>query len=195
MSTVMCDSIPVQDLRINIGELAARLGMPKETAGEFAAEYIKKISEIIKPRYCYAKTSVFVNDTVVDWGFAKIPSVSLCRLLGGCSSALAVAVTLGIDADILVNRLGVIGGADSFVADAVASSYAEATMDYVNELLKKDNILTPRFSPGFGDFELKWQESILGFLRADNHIGIKLGANYVMTPRKSVTAIMGVCDR
>ena len=77
----------------------------------------------------------------------------------------------------------------------MASAYAEAAMDYLNALLESHEQLTGRFSPGFGDFELKWQRDVLDFLRADNLIGIKLGKNYVMTPRKSVTAIMGVCDK
>lgn len=196
MSTVICGSINPSELCADIGELAARLRMPKDAAEDFAAEHIHKFSKIIKPRYCYARTSVFANDEgIVDLGFAKIPSLSLKRLLAGCSSAFVAAVTIGIDADICINRLGITSGAESFVADAVASAYGEAAMDYVNNILKSEAFLTQRFSPGFGDFELRWQEDVLGFLRADNHIGIKLGANYVMSPRKSVTAIMGVIDK
>ncbi len=196
MSTVICGSINPKELCADRIELAARLRMPKDAAEEFAAEYINNFSRIVKPRYCYAKTSVFVNaEGIVDFGFAKIPSYSLKKLLAGCSSVYVAAITLGIDADIYINRLGITSGAGSFVADAVASSLGEAAMDYVNNLLEKEAPLTRRFSPGFGDFELKWQESVLGFLRADNHIGIKLGANYVMSPRKSVTAIMGVMDK
>ena len=196
MSTVICGSINPEELCTDRGELAARLRMPKDAAAEFASEYVNNFLKIIKPRYCYAKTSVFVNnDGVAELGFAKIPSYSLEKLFSGCSSAYVAAVTLGIDADIYINRLGITSGAGSFVADAVASSLGEAAMDYVNTLLEKEANLTRRFSPGFGDFELKWQESVLGFLRADNHIGIKLGANYVMSPRKSITAIMGVIDK
>ena len=49
-----------------------------------------------------------------------------------------------------------------------------------------------RFSPGYGDFTLKHQRDILDFLSADRLLGIKLGDNLIMTPRKTITAICGV---
>ena len=78
------------------------------------------------------------------------------------------------------------------MADAVASAMAETVMDMLNNSLKENNNLSPRFSPGYGDLELDFQRQILSVLCADRILGIKLGDNLLMTPQKSITAICGI---
>lgn len=121
-----------------------------------------------------------------------VDSVSLARALTGCSGAYVVAFTLGIEADRLIHKLGITSGADAFIADAVSSALAEAGMEYVCASLTGN--LAERFSVGYGDFVLSNQRKILEYLSADKLLGIKLSESCIMTPRKSVTAIIGVKD-
>ena len=49
-----------------------------------------------------------------------------------------------------------------------------------------------RFSPGYGDFDLKYQKDILEYLDANKKIGISLTDSLMMIPTKSITAIIGI---
>ncbi|MBR5280852.1 MAG: hypothetical protein IKU26_07805, partial [Clostridia bacterium] len=84
----------------------------------------------------------------------------------------------------------------AFAVDALASAYAESAADTLSQMfqaeLPEGFVLAPRFSPGYGDLSLNVQSSVLEALEANKHTGITLGANLLMTPRKSITAIQGV---
>ena len=52
--------------------------------------------------------------------------------------------------------------------------------------------LRPRFSPGYGDFPLEAQKDIFTVLGCDRRIGLTLNNSLIMSPTKSVTAIIGI---
>ena len=180
------------DLVLDNTELSKRLGVPNPMENKIVCDCILHLKDVCKPRYCCAKTSVLVNDSKCVFDFMTVNSVSLARALSLCRNAYIVAFTLGIEADRLINTLGITSKADAFVADAVSSALAEAGMEYVCASLKGS--LAERFSVGYGDFVLANQAKILGYLSADKLLGIKLSESCIMTPRKSVTAIIGVKD-
>jgi cobalamin-dependent methionine synthase I len=49
---------------------------------------------------------------------------------------------------------------------------------------------TTRFSPGYGDFDIAYQKDILNLLNS-SRIGLTLTEGYMLTPTKSVTAVIG----
>jgi cobalamin-dependent methionine synthase I len=51
---------------------------------------------------------------------------------------------------------------------------------------------TGRFSPGYGDMPLDLQGVILELLEAGKRLGIALGESKLMSPSKSVTALIGI---
>ena len=53
---------------------------------------------------------------------------------------------------------------------------------------------TWRFSPGYGDLPLSLQEELLSAVEAGKRIGLATTAGYMLTPMKSVTAIIGLQD-
>ena len=55
--------------------------------------------------------------------------------------------------------------------------------------------LTGRYSPGYGDLPLELQPEILNLLDTSRRIGLMITGSVLMTPSKSVTAILGVTDR
>lgn len=191
MNNIVCDFIKTEDLVLDEEELAKRLQLPKPLENETIRNCIGRVFGACKPRYCCAKTSVLLKDAVCEFDFMKVKSVSLARALKGCSSAYVMALTLGIETDRLITSLGITSKADSFIADAVASAVAESAADFVCSQLDAQ-VLAQRFSAGYGDFVLSNQEKILNYLKADRLLGIKLGTSCIMTPRKSVTAIIGV---
>lgn len=192
MNGIVCDFINPDKLVLDESELAKRLGSPNPMQEKNICDCIRRLKDVCKPRYCCAKTSVLVNNANCKFDFMTVNSVSLSRALKGCKSAYVVAFTLGIEADRLIHKLGITSGADAFIADAVSSALAEAGMEYVCASLTGN--LAERFSVGYGDFVLSNQRKILEYLSADKLLGIKLSESCIMTPRKSVTAIIGVKD-
>ena len=60
--------------------------------------------------------------------------------------------------------------------------------------LDDDKRLLPRFSCGYGDFPLEAQPDICRLLRTDTAIGLCCDESCLLTPRKSVTAVIGIAD-
>ena len=52
--------------------------------------------------------------------------------------------------------------------------------------------LTQRFSPGYGDLSMNTIEDIIAILNAQKRIGLSVTRSLMMTPIKSVTAILGI---
>ena len=193
MKDIICSSINIDDIKIDARELALRLKAPESFSHDTVIRCIEAVKASCMPRYCCLRVPVSLtgSDTVV-FEFASFKSANLYKNLAGCDYAWLMAVTLGVDTDRLINRLSITSKAESFMADAAASAAAEAVIDTVNNILKQQYDLRPRFSPGYGDFELSAQRDILMALNADKLIGIKLGDNLIMTPRKSITAVCGI---
>lgn len=49
-----------------------------------------------------------------------------------------------------------------------------------------------RFSPGYGDLPLSLQPAMLRLTGADRMLGVQAGPSFLMTPMKSVTAVVGL---
>jgi hypothetical protein len=52
--------------------------------------------------------------------------------------------------------------------------------------------MRPRFSPGYGDFDLSVQTNICDVLKTGKTIGVTLTDSLLMMPSKSVTAVVGL---
>ena len=70
-------------------------------------------------------------------------------------------------------------------ADAAEASVVAAAAD-------RGLFCSSRFSPGYGDLSLATQAPLLATLDAQRALGITLSADYLMSPTKSVTAVVGL---
>jgi hypothetical protein len=52
--------------------------------------------------------------------------------------------------------------------------------------------LRPRFSPGYNDFDIAHQTDLLRMLQAHKRIGLSETKSHMLTPLKSVTAVIGI---
>ena len=121
------------------------------------------------------------------------------RILDGCSEVVLMALTLGAELERVLMRQEVTDMSDALVLDICASVGVEAAADDFEkqlsaELLADGKYLTNRFSPGYGDLPLSHQRPVLELLNASRAAGITLTPSQLMVPRKSVTAILGICD-
>lgn len=85
--------------------------------------------------------------------------------------------------------------ANSVIMDAVLSELADAVADEIQKQIEREAglkgfRLTSRYSPGYGDLALDFQETLLDFLEAGK-IGISLNKSFLMIPEKSITALIG----
>lgn len=124
---------------------------------------------------------------------------NIARHLEGCTLACLLAVTLGMQTERELARLQATSPLDALLFDACASSMAEeaaqAASMRIAELAEEAGLVpTKRFSPGFGDLPLDLQATFLAAIDADKSLGIHAGSSHLMTPMKSVTAIVGLAS-
>ncbi|MCL6591568.1 MAG: methionine synthase [Firmicutes bacterium] len=125
-------------------------------------------------------------------------SKSLSRLLQYSEEAVLMAATVGREIVALIMEEVVHKDAAlGVILDAVASQTADAVldwmMDYLNSMLaKKGRMLTKhRYSPGYGDLPLAYQQPVFEALRLRD-LGLELTGKYMLAPEKSVIAIAGI---
>ena len=121
---------------------------------------------------------------------------SISRHLAGCHSAAVMAVTLGAGVDSLIRQREITDMSMAVIIDCGASQLIEQACDEFENHIRNESgaYMTSRFSPGYGDYPLKYQKSAVGLVDAQRKIGLNLTEDYLMVPRKSVTAVMGIAD-
>ena len=132
-------------------------------------------------------------------GTMNIISRSLGRNLAGCKETVVFGATLGTQVDLLMKRYSLTDMARAVVLQACAAAYLEEYCDGIQTSLdrqaaEKKCHLRPRFSPGYGDFDIHHQKEILDMLDASKRIGLTMTEGYMLTPTKSVTAVIGISD-
>lgn len=133
-------------------------------------------------------------------GKLKIISRNLYRNLKDCKQVLLLGATLGVGADRLLQRYLLTDMSRAVVTQAVSAAILEECLDGWQreigaEMEKDGKYLRPRFSPGYGDFDIRHQEMILRMLNADKTIGLTMTDSCMLTPTKSVTAVIGISSR
>ncbi len=193
MTAIGFQTIPTNEIRINEYELAQRLNTQKGFRSELIEQNLKRLSQVINCKFSFSRVSVKrLGENRLDCGFGEFESEVLLKNLKDCQEAFVFAVTLGIDVDRLLNKLAVISTTDYFVTDALASALAEAAAGEAERRIKGEVLCRPRFSPGFGDLSLEVQPRIIRSIDAQKLLGVTLGKTYLMSPMKTVTAIMGI---
>ncbi len=138
----------------------------------------------------------FVGGTPVLCG-RELAGKDIAEHLGGCEGAVLMCCTAGVGADRLIRSLQAEDMTKAVIADAFAGAavekICEAAENEAAERLSGKNF-TWRFSPGYGDFPLETQPWLLAALNAPQKIGVCATESLMLTPCKSVTAIIGVSD-
>lgn len=121
---------------------------------------------------------------------------TIAEHLTGCRAAYLVCGTIGVGFDALQRRVSISSGVDALVAQAIGAALIEKWMDDTNVEIAKElapgETLIKRYSPGYGDFPLEKQRTLLAILDASRTVGVSLTNTLLMVPSKSVSAIVGV---
>lgn len=163
------------------------------------AHCLTELQALPPPRSRSARFTVQQADGGITIATMTARSQSLARHLQGCSHAVLFAATLGSPVDALLRRTQTTDMAGAVVLQAAAAALLEAYCDdccaaLSAELAAQGLFLRPRFSPGYGDLAVAHNRDILTILGAAR-IGLGLTDSCMLTPLKSVTAVIGAGEQ
>ena len=169
-------------------------GTPDESTMALLEKCAVPLLAAATPRAVWLEADV---DALAEAGILRGGDVM--KHLEGCPQALLLAVTLGPAVDAQIRRAGVGDIAAGVASDALGSALAEQAAEAAEAELrqwaaKEGKYLTGRFSPGYGDWDIAVQPLVAHALDTVRRAGLCVTDTNLMTPRKSVTAILGVSD-
>ena len=148
-------------------------------------------------KVCYSEFPLEIIDSKCYLGFAEADSRDLAKCLNVCEKTLVFAATVGLELDRLILRYGRLEPSLALCLQALGAERIEALCDaFCGEMKAKlaseGKNMRPRFSAGYGDLPLSLQKDIFASLECEKRIGLTLNDSLLMSPTKSVTAIIGI---
>jgi hypothetical protein len=119
-------------------------------------------------------------------------------LLADCDRVILFAATLGTEFEMLIRRAQARDLTRALILDACGNAAIERVCDQAVLEIQKTyptfRYLTDRFSPGYGDLDIRFQQEMLMLTDAPRKIGLTMTDTFILVPRKSVTALIGVAN-
>lgn len=170
------------------------MGYKSEPDGAFLSileKCEKDVAASARPKYiCKVLDSKDFGDFLVGQ--------DIVRHIEGCRKVILFAATLGAGVDALIRKYQVGDMASALAADAVSSAFIEEYCKEIDLILAEKfegSHLTWRFSPGYGDFPIELQGELIRVTDAYRKIGLGVTDSHMLSPSKSVTAVIGISDR
>lgn len=118
----------------------------------------------------------------------------IIKHLQGAAGWVLMAATLGGTVDRRIDKYQVSHLTRGLVLNACATAAVENLCTEFEEEIRngcstQGLVLGPRYSPGYGDYPLSVQPRLLQILNADLRIGLMCTKSFILTPKKSVTAL------
>jgi len=97
----------------------------------------------------------------------------------------------------MMNKARVSSLAKAAILQAVGATAVEDVCENICEELSRQALANgektrARYSPGFGDYVLENQIGFFSSLTPEKYTGITLNSSLIMSPEKSVTALIGI---
>jgi len=172
-----------------------------ETLRQDMAAVANRLTTTIQPRWTYR---VFSTEKREEGIFLKeadivLPGKMAATMLATCQQAVLLVCTLGMEFEAMLRAEQARDMARAVMLDACGSAWVESGCDAAEAEIaaRFPNLyLTDRFSPGYGDLPLSLQPSVCAVLEAQKRLGVHVSSeSYLMTPSKTVTAVIGLSDR
>ena len=165
---------------------------PDDAITELVESCVLECEGVYRAAVCSAEYAITITDESVDLGFCHVRSGDLARNLRGCTHVLVFAATLGVGADRLIARYSRLSPSRAVIIDAVMTERIECVCDLVERELGMRESIRPRVSAGYGDIPIELQRDIFMALTPERSIGLTLTESLLMSPTKSVSAIIGI---
>lgn len=192
------DSVDRQQILRYLGIMGANIDEDSiSSVNSLIDKWYPVVLETIKPTACFLETDISIDEdtNTTDFTYFSVQSKNLVSVLKGCNKAILVAATLGIKTDMMLKRALVISKAEALIFNSICIAAIEKYMADLNGEfigMYEGMKLRPRFSPGYGDVPLSTQIDLLNTLDSKRKIGVALSDSLLMTPEKSVSAIIGI---
>ena len=173
----------------------ARTAVPE--VQELLEECIAEAEGRFTYKVCYAEFPIKREGGVLDLGFTSTASSALAKNLSGCEGIILFAATVGLEIDRLIARYSAVSPTKALLLDALGGERIESLCnsfcrDIEAKKRAEGKVLRPRFSAGYGDFPIEEQVKIFAALDCPKRIGVSLNESLLMSPSKSVTALIGI---
>ena len=172
---------------------AGHRGDVDERMAALLEECLSESEKACAYRLTYCVFDVKQNDEFCRIGKLETGSALVKSRLGACEKAVVFAATIGLGMDRLIMKYAQISTAKALMMQAIGAERIEALCDvFCAELKREYAFVGDRFSAGYGDFSLTAQRDIFDMLDCARGIGLTLNDSLLMSPTKSVTALVGV---
>lgn len=186
----------------NIEEILRYLRVTGEAPEELRAQVARiagGLAESWQPKYTYRAFPLThaAEGEVLEGSGVTLTGKLAAQMLQTCDTAVLLACTLGIKFDQRVRALERRDMGEAVILDACGSSWVESGCGMAEaEIAARfaPRFLTDRFSPGYGDLPFSLQPAVLRALDAERRLGVHVSDSFLMTPMKSVTAVIGISD-
>ncbi len=189
-------------LNLKTEEVYPFLGMPAETLTSELQKQLKqaiqKVSRLAVPQGVYTDFPVrkitAENLKLAGTDF-QIQGKQTMLHFATAAKVTLLAVTVGSQVAAALEELSCKKIGEAVFFDAAASAAAESLVEQLDalicrEIIRKGFYPTARFSPGYGDWGLHWQKSLVSAVQGDA-IGISVTPYFLLEPVKSITAVIG----
>lgn len=182
-----------KELPFRVREALRYAGAP--TADEFIGHINickDELLSVATPAVCYRILPILHGDGTVSMGGAVLTSRNLAGNLQNCDSVIVMAATLGVGVDRAILAASRTSPSKAVLLQGAAAELIESLCDEAERRILAGRGAKPRFSPGYGDLSLEAQKMIFDVLSPERHIGLTLNSSLMLSPAKSVTALVGI---
>ncbi|MFR9503144.1 MAG: vitamin B12 dependent-methionine synthase activation domain-containing protein [Rikenellaceae bacterium] len=162
---------------------------PDEVTRTLIDDMMAELRGCIQARFAYHFTES------VDFTYGKI----IRDCLKDADRYVVVVATIGQEVDDLLHEYQKTDIVKAFVADAIASEMAEATIrkaaEYIEGILEEGEKMSNSYSPGYCGWLLKEQRKLFAYFQPEIPCGVVLNDSCLMLPIKSVSALMVIGPR
>lgn len=191
MDKVLNIKIKLEDVLVRMGANKYRTKINSELE-EIIFDSITVAQKIIQPKFALSVADKKLDGNKILLDNFIIYSKDIFKLLKNSKKVYGIVATVGgaIDqkVDLLQNEKKT---TIAYIYDSIGSVAVEQLMDNICNEIKKTTVTTIRFSPGYGDWAINNQKEFLKWLAADK-IGVSLSETFQMSPRKTVSALIGI---
>jgi len=157
---------------------------PNESMQSLINECEKQLLTEIQPRYLYKVFDIKAFENGVSH-------------LAGCEKVVLMCATISSGVDRLIRISQLSDMTKTVILDSLASVAIEQLCNLVDAEIKAEYNKfnqTWRYSAGYGDFPIEIQKEFLDVLNAPKRIGLMATESSMLTPTKSVTAVIGLSE-
>ena len=186
---------------LNFDEALRYMGCKKGMADNNTINILKECEQSVIsssiPRYCYKVFDINETETGIEVLGTNLVlnGEDIKKHLNNCFGVVIMCATLSGKIDTLIRKAQLEDMSKAIAINSLASVAIEQVCNQVEEEIHTSLpycYKTWRYSPGYGDLPITLQKDILNILDAPRKIGLCTDNNMMLTPIKSVTAIIGL---